>query len=168
MESVVNKITEKSKTCSEISMKQFLDFLRTAYQVTDSVEDTLAQAEGTSEVIDWIKLRNTEFVDDNTSNNSSQTPPDSVMRQKLDEVLSEGLLDSVLPYLVPNTTSKPKTGTKLSGTIKIAIKSTNNTIFTEKNSNSSQKTQSKDSLARRRSSDSVTTTKHPNRTEYLT
>lgn len=121
MDRAVNKITENSKTCSEISMKQFLDFLRTAYQVADTVEDTLAQEEGTSDVINWIKLKNTEFVNDNTSNNSSQTQSDlsnnNVMRQKLDEVLSEGLLDSVLPYLVPNTTTKQKTATKLSGII---------------------------------------------------
>lgn len=42
-------------------MKEFLDFLRTAYQVVDTVEDTLT-AEGLVEEVDWIKLKNSQIV----------------------------------------------------------------------------------------------------------
>lgn len=46
---------------AEISMREFLDFLRTAYQVTESVEDIL-RAEGLNEEVDWIKLKNSELA----------------------------------------------------------------------------------------------------------
>lgn len=59
-EKIISKV-ENEKKKAEISMKEFLDFLRTAYQVTDSVEDILS-AEGLIEEVDWIKLKNSELV----------------------------------------------------------------------------------------------------------
>lgn len=51
----------REKNSTEISMKEFLDFLRTAYRVADTVEDTLS-AEGLMEEVDWIKLKNSQLV----------------------------------------------------------------------------------------------------------
>lgn len=107
-------VLQNSRT--EISMKQFLDFLRTAYQVTDSVEDVL-QAEGMVEEVDWIKLKNTEMIKPKAvSCQTSQTiiGDGDGIKTKLDEVLNEGLLDSVLPYMVP--ANQKKSLSKLSGT----------------------------------------------------
>lgn len=130
----------KPEISSEISMKEFLDFLRTAYQVADSVEDTLASVEGTSEVVNWIKLKNTSLVQNksitcNDSGNAVEDPEN--MKQKLDHILSEGLLDSVLPYLVPATAAKSKSGCKVS------------------DKNSSRSSSTSNSFGRRRSSDAT-------------
>lgn len=71
MDKTATKVSQEKNTvvakadknsASEISIKQFLDFLRTAYQVSESVEETLSSAEGTAEAVDWIKLKNTELV----------------------------------------------------------------------------------------------------------
>lgn len=59
-EKIVPKNSEDNKQ-AEISIKEFLDFLKTAYQVSDSVEDILS-AEGLVEEVDWIKLKNSEIV----------------------------------------------------------------------------------------------------------
>lgn len=46
---------------SEITVKEFLDFLKTAYQVQDSLEGVLLE-NGMPEAVDWIKLKESELV----------------------------------------------------------------------------------------------------------
>lgn len=46
---------------SNITVKEFLDFLKTAYQVQDSVEGVLLE-NGLSDSVDWIKLKESELV----------------------------------------------------------------------------------------------------------
>lgn len=82
MDKTATKVSQEKNTvvakadknaASEISIKQFLDFLRTAYQVSESVEETLSSVEGTAEAVDWIKLKNTELVKPKTASTHSIT-----------------------------------------------------------------------------------------------
>lgn len=50
-----------SPTTSEITVREFLDFLKTAYQVNDSLEGVLLE-NGLTETVDWIKLKESELV----------------------------------------------------------------------------------------------------------
>ncbi|KAJ3620789.1 hypothetical protein MTP99_004710 [Tenebrio molitor] len=106
---------------SEITIKEFLDFLRTAYQVQDSLESMLL-ANGMTEAVDWLKLKENELVKpkdiepepkpkqedkrDLTRKKSDSSSDGDPIKRKLSEVLSEGLLDSVLPYLVPSSSQQ--------------------------------------------------------------
>lgn len=74
------KIEKEVKDFTGISMKEFLGYLQTAYQVTDSVEEIL-QAEGMVEAVDWIKLKNTELVKPKTV--SCQTSMSHVAAQSM-------------------------------------------------------------------------------------
>lgn len=132
------KFEKSNPPPSEITVRQFLEFLRTAYQVQDTVEGTLL-SQGFKEAVDWIKLKDTQLVkreaEVQTSNirigdagekrdlgrrksdSAVVANGDNVLKAKLGEVLSEGLLDSVLPYLIPtNSLKKIPTTSKLSGT----------------------------------------------------
>ncbi|GLV36803.1 uncharacterized protein CBL_02362 [Carabus blaptoides fortunei] len=150
-------VGKTDKNCaSEISIKQFLDFLRTAYQVSESVEETLSSVEGTAEAVDWIKLKNTELVKPKTTHSVANhcvknEESECTIRVKLDEVLNEGLLDSVLPYLVPPNAPKKTSSTKIS----------------EKGNNSVSKSSSssKENLARRKSSETGSTNKTVTKTD---
>lgn len=158
------------RTCSEISFKEFLNFLRTAYQINENIESN-----STDINIDWNEVATSELVaslmginqadlsrisqqckerleenmaikrDDNANNlemsfypiEKSMSSPlekmrfnkkdsmadliankklfegskslEHIMKRKLNEVIQEGLLDSVLPYVVPKlgVTSQP-------------------------------------------------------------
>ncbi|KYB24624.1 hypothetical protein TcasGA2_TC031746 [Tribolium castaneum] len=103
----------KPANCPEITIKEFLDFLKTAYQVQDNLENLLL-ANGMTEAVDWLKLKENELVKPKESETDSKekrdltrrksdssTDSNDTIKRKLSEVLSEGLLDSVLPYLVP-------------------------------------------------------------------
>ncbi|XP_023022944.2 SANT and BTB domain regulator of class switch recombination isoform X1 [Leptinotarsa decemlineata] len=113
---------------SHISIKEFLNFLKTAYQVQDSVEGILISG-GMSEAVNWLKRKENQMILKKnsiccqTSDIYLQEDKKEVVRKqsvvsclsdadplkmKLNEVLSEGLLDSVLPYLVQNVTSSKK------------------------------------------------------------
>ncbi|KAF5284217.1 hypothetical protein FQR65_LT00217 [Abscondita terminalis] len=139
---------QTKKNASEITFKQFLDFLKTAYQVNDSVEGMLL-AEGMTDIVDWIKLKESELVkprdfacqtefkkkSESSFSNSSEN-----VKRKLNEVLSEGILDSVLSNMIPmNSSSNPmiKKPTSKNG----------------EKSNSNPATAAERSLIRRRSSD---------------
>lgn len=101
------------------------------YQVQDTVEGTLL-AQGFKEAVDWIKLKDSQLVrreaevqtsiiqigdgccDKRKSDMAVLANEDDVLKSKLVEVLSEGLLDSVLPYLMPaNPVKKVSTVSKL-------------------------------------------------------
>lgn len=56
-----DKSLPPSPTASEITVKEFLDFLKTAYQVHDSLEGVLLE-NGLTETVDWIKLKESELV----------------------------------------------------------------------------------------------------------
>ncbi|KAK9874424.1 hypothetical protein WA026_002768 [Henosepilachna vigintioctopunctata] len=58
--SKVNAI-EIQQSCSEITIKEFLEFLKTAYQVQESLEGIL-MASGMTEAIDWLKLKESQFI----------------------------------------------------------------------------------------------------------
>ncbi|XP_017786703.1 PREDICTED: uncharacterized protein KIAA1841 homolog [Nicrophorus vespilloides] len=114
----VNVDKPKSKENSEITVKEFLDFLKTAYQVNDNLEGILIQ-EGMTDVVDWLKLKNSKFAntkpkkdvtaehqqDANPEMAKSNTHLEEPLEMKLNEILQEGLLDSVLPYIVPSGSS---------------------------------------------------------------
>lgn len=56
------KITDRASVVnSNITVREFLDFLKTAYQVQDSVEGVLLE-NGLSETVDWIKLKESDLV----------------------------------------------------------------------------------------------------------
>ncbi|XP_050302022.1 SANT and BTB domain regulator of class switch recombination-like isoform X3 [Anthonomus grandis grandis] len=113
---------------SQISISEFLSYLKTAYQVQDSVEDLLMEG-GMNEAVEWLKSKEAEFSRKGKSlavqtsnsllqrgngdekkeavqqskrkNSTINVMHDSdILKKKLSEVLSEGLLDSVLPYLM--------------------------------------------------------------------
>lgn len=108
------------------------------FKVQDSIEGTLL-AQGFKEAVDWIKLKdsqlvrreasaqtsNTQIEDGNEKRDYTRRKSDTAimtgsgedpLKKKLGEVLSEGLLDSVLPYLIPATPIKRvSTTTKLPG-----------------------------------------------------
>ncbi|KAK9700510.1 SANT and BTB domain regulator of CSR, BTB domain [Popillia japonica] len=116
------KFKEDTSKGSEITIKEFLDFLKTAYQVQDNIEGIL-RSEGLTDIVDWLELKENSLVKPNeiavqTSDpkvkqddkkekkrSDSNEQENGEIKRKLSEVLSEGILDSVLPYLVPvNTT----------------------------------------------------------------
>ncbi|CAG9815083.1 unnamed protein product [Phaedon cochleariae] len=124
------KTKNKSKAdenVSEISIKEFLNFLKTAYQVQESVENFMI-SNGMTEAVNWLKLKENQLVlqqnsiSSQTSNvllseenieanrkKSMTCASADSLKVKLNEVLTEGLLDSVLPYLLPThpPTKKP-------------------------------------------------------------
>lgn len=55
--------TEKIKQQggAEITVREFLDFLKTAYQVHDNLEGVLIE-NGMPEAVDWIRLKESELV----------------------------------------------------------------------------------------------------------
>ncbi|CAH1110164.1 unnamed protein product [Psylliodes chrysocephalus] len=118
---------------SQISIKEFLNFLKVAYQVQDSIENVLT-ANGMIEAVDWLKRKETLLLLSQNSVSSQTIPeiyqerlPDEKkeiiirrksasslgstcdpepLKRKLSDLVTDGLLDSVLPYLVNNTASK--------------------------------------------------------------
>ncbi|XP_063927415.1 SANT and BTB domain regulator of class switch recombination [Zophobas morio] len=116
--SVVTVTSKQSSNCSEITIKEFLDFLRTAYQLQDSLE-TMLLNNGMTQAVDWLKLKENDLVKpketetepklkaedkkDLVKKKSEVGSEGDSIKSKLNEVLSEGLLDSVLPYLVPSS-----------------------------------------------------------------
>lgn len=50
-----------SPCVSEITIREFLDFLKTAYQVHDNLEGLLLE-NGLNETVDWIKLKENDLV----------------------------------------------------------------------------------------------------------
>ncbi|KAI4454329.1 hypothetical protein MML48_9g00006023 [Holotrichia oblita] len=110
----------KEDTCkgSEITIKEFLDFLKTAYQVQDNIEGIL-RSEGLTDIVDWLELKENSLVKPNEIAVQTSDPKvkqddkkekkridgneqeNGEIKRKLSEILSEGILDSVLPYLVP-------------------------------------------------------------------
>lgn len=46
---------------AEITIKEFLDYIKTAYQVQDSLEGVLLE-NGMPEAVDWIRLKESELV----------------------------------------------------------------------------------------------------------
>lgn len=93
-------------------------------------------AQGFKEAVDWIKLKDSQLVKReaevqtsstrfgdasdkrNYGRRKSDTPTavngEDALRTKLGEVLTEGLLDSVLPYIVPaNSMKKASTSNKI-------------------------------------------------------
>ncbi|KAF5285121.1 hypothetical protein FQA39_LY16810 [Lamprigera yunnana] len=114
------KSTKKVPDGSSITICQFLDFLKTAYQVTGSIEAVLL-ADGMTKMVDWIKLKESELVkprdfacqaDIKDTKKKSDVAIASVnssesIKRKLSEVLSEGILDSVLDNMVALNASCP-------------------------------------------------------------
>lgn len=105
-------------------------------KVQDTVEGTLL-AQGFKEAVDWIKLKDSQLVkreaevqtstirigDGSDKRDCGRRKSDTAilangedaLKNKLGEVLSEGLLDSVLPYLISgNPIKKISTSNKLS------------------------------------------------------
>nr|XP_022910677.1 uncharacterized protein KIAA1841 homolog [Onthophagus taurus] len=112
----------KSET-SEITVKEFLDFLKTAYQVQENIEGILKN-EGHTEIVDWLELKQNNLIkpkdiaiqtSDIKVNATEKKQPlqyfeicnnESVeIKRKLSEILSEGIFDSVLSFLVPQNIS---------------------------------------------------------------
>lgn len=50
------KFKEDPNKGSEITIKEFLDFLKTAYQVQDNIEGIL-KSEGLTDIVDWLELK---------------------------------------------------------------------------------------------------------------
>ncbi|KAK5638995.1 hypothetical protein RI129_013290 [Pyrocoelia pectoralis] len=105
-----------SQEGSEITMKQFFDFLKTAYQVTDSIE-TAGLGDGMLQFIDWVKLKESELlkpreiacqtietkeIKRKSDSTLSQSNSIESVKMKLGEVLAEGIFDSVLNHMVPS------------------------------------------------------------------
>ncbi|XP_031331603.1 uncharacterized protein KIAA1841 homolog isoform X1 [Photinus pyralis] len=101
---------------SEITMRQFLDFLKIAYQVTDSIEG-VELGDRMMQFIDWVKLKESELVkpreiacqtielkDPKRRSECLLLPSNSIesVKSKLGEVLAEGLFDSVLNHMIPS------------------------------------------------------------------
>ncbi|XP_018562047.1 uncharacterized protein KIAA1841 homolog [Anoplophora glabripennis] len=115
---------KSSPEASQISIQEFLNFLKTAYQVQDSVEGILMSG-GMSEAVNWLKRKENQMslksiccqtiLDVNKKRSAASVSDADPLKRKLNEVLSEGLLDSVLPYLVQNATSVKKSIAKLHG-----------------------------------------------------
>nr|CAI5830457.1 unnamed protein product [Callosobruchus analis] len=139
---------KKNELSSHISVKEFLNYLKTAYQLQDNDNgDGILMSGGMKDAVDWLKRKeNQELLrinsiccqtsdtllqedkkdmrsrksssscssSNNTSiSNLSEAEP---LKNKLSEVLSEGLLDSVLPYLVQNAANiKKNLSVKLNG-----------------------------------------------------
>lgn len=101
---------------SHITVTEFLNFLKTAYQVQGSLEGMLLEG-GIGDAVTWLKSKEAEFAlkgpsaaiqtSDTLLHLTKETDQDPV-KHKLNEVLSEGLLDSVLPYLVQSAHSMKK------------------------------------------------------------
>lgn len=163
-----SKSFDKDKPASEISFKEFLDFLRTAYQINEALDGTVDESGNTKE-LDWKEVSANKLItsllnanearvrnDGNChscinigsfeENDSKQSiikenavglpagkrnsitkvessfviPPevnksvDLLVKRKLNELIQEGLLDSVLPYVVPKNPSTPNIPVKKS------------------------------------------------------
>lgn len=63
---------------SEITIKEFLDFLKTAYQVQDNIEGIL-KSEGLTDIVDWLELKETKLV----------KPPNEIAIQTSDSKLKQ-------------------------------------------------------------------------------
>ncbi|CAH0549026.1 unnamed protein product [Brassicogethes aeneus] len=124
-----------SENCSQITIKEFLTLLTTAYQVQDSVEGVLMEG-GKIEALNWLRMKENggknsyaqtsesnfeilpaescemgeqkEAVKKKSSTTTMSCFDVDPIKQKLNVVLSEGLLDSVLPFLVDNAGNKRK------------------------------------------------------------
>ncbi|KAJ8933777.1 hypothetical protein NQ314_013813 [Rhamnusium bicolor] len=169
------KATNKLKINSDaaqISIREFLNFLKTAYQVQDSVEGILLSG-GMTEAVNWLKCKENQIAlkknssysqtsDTNLSNESgddknvnskrslTNVSDSELLKRQLGEVLSEGLLDSVLPYLVQNA----KNSSRKNSVIKMfdkpihssqSIHSSNERIAGRRRSSAPQLSQSKQS-----------------------
>ncbi|KAL3271538.1 hypothetical protein HHI36_022015 [Cryptolaemus montrouzieri] len=167
------------QSCSEITVKEFLEFLKTAYQVQESLEGVL-MASGMTDAIDWLKLKESQFIKRNetacqTSESGNPSKESSVtdilskknssisskcldsgdfklsraisdgflsksrdiLNAKLNEVLSEGLLDPILPIL-PIMVASPQIPTRKSSISKASDKvsvsvANSSTSLTDKN-----------------------------------
>ncbi|KAG8227867.1 hypothetical protein J437_LFUL008660 [Ladona fulva] len=113
------------KQTADIPLKDFLDFLRTAYQVNQAIEG-VPHSLNHSVVVNWKELTcNNSFTQlfishenydilnskkdedfQKTSTESSQEV-EKILKLKLNEVLNEGLLDSMIPYMLPKSSSQP-------------------------------------------------------------
>lgn len=58
------KFKEDTSKGSEITIKEFLDFLKTAYQVQDNIEGIL-RSEGLTDIVDWLELKENSLVKPN-------------------------------------------------------------------------------------------------------
>ncbi|XP_059489230.1 SANT and BTB domain regulator of class switch recombination [Neocloeon triangulifer] len=110
----------RSKSCSDMSVQDFLDFLHSSYQLHQTVE---AVRDGSRSVqhINWRQLLDTPTVqgvrsvpsgEQNDTQQVNNLSDQSVAKRKLHQVLQEGLLDSVLPYLVPKNAGSSAAGAK--------------------------------------------------------
>nr|CAH7742784.1 unnamed protein product [Callosobruchus chinensis] len=131
---------KKNEMSSHISVKEFLNYLKTAYQLQDNDNgDGILMSGGMKDAVDWLKSKeNQELLRINSiccqtsdsllqedkkdtrskksgssCSSSNHTPISNIseaepLKNKLSEVLSEGLLDSVLPYLVQNAANIKK------------------------------------------------------------
>nr|CAH7742787.1 unnamed protein product [Callosobruchus chinensis] len=139
---------KKNEMSSHISVKEFLNYLKTAYQLQDNDNgDGILMSGGMKDAVDWLKSKeNQELLRINSiccqtsdsllqedkkdtrskksgssCSSSNHTPISNIseaepLKNKLSEVLSEGLLDSVLPYLVQNAANiKKNLSVKLNG-----------------------------------------------------
>lgn len=117
----------------QIDLREFLDFLILAYRINDVL--TLEKEKEIHDTyIDWAELsRNNLFLrmsDEkfNTENESGKTIMQNtcidrvqcILKNKLKEIMNEGILDSVLPFIVKKTLttnvskSFESSGTKIS------------------------------------------------------
>ncbi|XP_065349758.1 SANT and BTB domain regulator of class switch recombination [Cloeon dipterum] len=100
----------RAKSCSDMSVQDFLDFLHSSYQLHQAVETPPdgAAAGKSVQQINWRQLLDTPsaLVQNGHNLENGAVPPSehTMAKRKLHQVLQEGLLDSVLPYLVPKTT----------------------------------------------------------------
>lgn len=58
------KLKEDANKGSEITIREFLDFLKTAYQVQDNIEGIL-RSEGLTDIVDWLELKENSLVKPN-------------------------------------------------------------------------------------------------------
>lgn len=116
-----------------VGLREFLDFLILAYRIDDALTTTTTTRDGPgNDRVDWTELsRNDLFV--RLSNNvdgthepgatttvatavMQQNAAAAILRRKLKDVMNEGVLDSVLPFIVrkpppPPPPQPPSNGT---------------------------------------------------------
>lgn len=90
----------------------------------DSVEGVLI-AGGMTDAVNWLKQKEYQFNKNHMSSQTSATElrksENDLLKHKLNEVLSEGLLDSILPYLIQNNSSSScSTNSRKNSLIKIS------------------------------------------------
>ncbi|XP_046386590.1 SANT and BTB domain regulator of class switch recombination isoform X2 [Ischnura elegans] len=113
------KSEDPEKKAVDVPMKEFLDFLRTAYQVNQAIEGapfSLAQ----NVEVNWKQLTSSSLCSlmCSTEENAKSggivevrtegvQEVEKLMKIKLNEILQEGLLDSMIPYILPKHMNQP-------------------------------------------------------------